>query len=481
MKTLQSISVVTALFCVAGVALTGCSGFTSTAPTTIPVMMPAASLHGTVHGGQQPITGSTLQLYAAGNSGYGIGYHSGASGLIPSGSYYAGGAPGCVASSSQTCYTNVISDSTGGFSITGDYTCPTAATEVYLVATGGNPGPTAPANPNIALMAALGPCGNLSGSTNVAINEITTVGSVWALSPFMTGIANIGTSSTNPKGLTNAFATVNKLVNTGNGVVPGPALPVGASVPVAKINTLADLLASCINSGGGTAGDGSSCGLLFTAATVCNALTNRCSAAPTDTITAAMNMAQNPNANTTVANNLNAQSPFQPMLMSAPNDFSLVITYSGGGLSTPKGIATDASGNVWVANSGGGSVTKFDALGINANDTTGFLSGANGYAVGAGSAPAAIAIDTNGNAWVANTGNSTVSEISGTGSTVTPFSGGGLSSPTSVAIDANNNVWIANSGVGGSVTEITPGATPVYANYTGAGIAAPTAITINPK
>jgi len=83
MKTLQSISVVTALFCVAGVALTGCSGFTSTAPTTIPVMMPAASLHGTVHGGQQPITGSTLQLYAAGNSGYGIGYHSGASGLIP--------------------------------------------------------------------------------------------------------------------------------------------------------------------------------------------------------------------------------------------------------------------------------------------------------------------------------------------------------------------------------------------------------------
>jgi hypothetical protein len=459
MKTQPTFAVSAVLLSAASLVLAGCSGFTATVPVTVP----GVALHGVLHGGQQPIANATMQLYAAGSTGYGSAYP------------YPNGATSLLG-------TNVVTtDANGGFTITGDYTCPTAATEVYLVGTGGNPGPGQPVNSSIALMAALGPCGNLSASTNLVINEITTVASVWALSPFMTGIANIGTSATNAQGLTNAFATVNKLVNIGTGAVSGPALPVGATVPVAKINTLADLLAACINSDGST-GSGTGCGNLFTAATVCNALTNGCSAAPTDTITAAMNMAQNPNANTTVANNVNAQSPFQPTLMSAPNDFSLEIIYSGGGLSTPKGIATDASGNVWVANSGGGSVTKFDALGISTNDASGFLSGANGYAMGSASAPAAIAIDTNGNAWVANTGNSTVSEISGTSGTVTPFSGGGLSSPVSVAIDAGNNVWVANSGGSGSVTEITPGGTtPVYANYTGAGIAAPTAIAINPK
>jgi hypothetical protein len=452
MKTQPTFAVSAVLLSAASLVLAGCSGFTS---STVPVTVPGVALHGVLHGGQQPIANATMQLYAAGSTGYGSAYP------------YPSGATSLLG-------TNVVTtDANGGFTITGDYTCPTAATEVYLVGTGGNPGPGQPVNPSIALMAALGPCGNLSASTSVQVNEITTVASVWALSPFMTGIANIGTSSTNPQGLTNAFATVNKLVNIGTGAVSGPALPAGATVPLAKINTLADLLAACINSDGST-GANSGCGDLFTAATVG-------SSTPTDTITAAMNLAQNPDANTTVANNVNARSPFQPTLMSAPNDFSLEIIYSGGGLSTPKGIATDASGNVWVANSGGSSVTKFDALGINTNDATGFLSGANGYAVGTGSAPAAIAIDTNGNAWVANTGNSTVSEISGTSGTVTPFSGGGLSSPSSIATDASNNVWITNSGGGGSVTEITPGATPVYANYTGAGIAAPTAVAIDPK
>jgi hypothetical protein len=452
MKIRQYSAVSAVTLVVASLVLVGCSGLSSTAPITVP----GVALHGTLHGGQQPISNATIQFYAAGSSQYGMGatYSTGTSLL---GSHV------------------VTTDGNGGFSITGDYTCPTSTTEVYLVGTGGNPGPTAPANSSIALMAALGPCGLLSSSTNVQINEITTVASVWALSPFMTGITNIGTSSTNVQGLTNAFATVNKLANIGTGSVSGPALPVGATVPVAKINTLADLLASCINSAGlaSMSDTTSSCGMLFTAATVN-------SVEPTDTITAAMNLAQHPNQGTTLANNVNAQSPFQPTLLTAPNDFSLVITYTGGGLSTPKGIAADSSGNVWVANSGANSVTKIDALGITSSDTTGYLSGTTGYSVGSVTAPVALAIDTSNNAWVAN-GNSTVTEIAYNGATGTIFSGGSLSSPTSVAIDASSNVWVANSGNGGSVTEITPGTTPVYANYTGAGIASPTAIAINPK
>ena len=453
MKSQPQTAVAAAVLSLVSLVLAGCSGFTSTAPVTVP----GVALHGTLHGGQQPVSNATMQLYAAGSTGYGSAY-----------TYTAG---------TSLLGTHVVTtDGNGGFNITSDYTCPSATTEVYLVGTGGNPGPGQPPNSSIALMAALGPCGNLSASTNVNINEITTVASVWALSPFMTGIANIGTSSTNAQGLTNAFATVNKLVNIGTGTVSGPALPVGATISltmVEKINTLADLLAACINSAGGsTPGDGSGCGNLFAAATVG-------SAAPTDTITAAMNMAQHPNANTSVANNVTAQSQFQPALLSAPSDFSLVITYTGGGLSTPKGIATDTGGNVWVANSGANSVTEFDALGITTTDATGYLSGSNGYTVGSLSAPVALAIDPSGNAWVAN-GNSTVTEIAASGSPGTLFSGGSMSSPSGVAIDASNNVWVANSG-NGSVTEITPGSTPVYANYTGSGIAAPSAIAINPK
>ena len=99
--------------------------------------------------------------------------------------------------------------------------------------------------------------------------------------------------------------------------------------------------------------------------------------------------------------------------------------------------------------------------------------------MGSLNAPVGLAIDLSGNAWVTN-GNSTVTEIAANGLTDTLFSGGSMSSPSGVAIDASNNVWVANSG-NASVTEITPGSTPVYANYTGSGIAAPSAIAINPK
>jgi len=447
MKTQQQTTVAAILLSAASLVLAGCSGLTSTAPVTVQ----GVALHGSVHGGQQPVSNATMQLYAAGNTGYGSA-HTYTSGTSLLGTHI------------------VTTDVNGGFSITGDYTCPSATTEVYLVATGGNPGPTAPANSSIALMGALGQCGLLSSSTNVVINELTTVASVWALSPFMTSIANIGTSSTNAQGLTNAFATVNKLANISTGAVSGPALPVGASIPVAKINTLADLLAACINSDGST-GNGSGCGMLFTAATVNGA-------APTDTITAAMNLAQHPNANTSVANNVNAQSPFQPTLLSAPSDFSLVITYPGGGLSTPKGIAADATGNVWVANSGNSSVTKLDALGITTTDATGYLSGTNGYTVGSLSMPSAIAIDIGGNAWLANSGNNTVTEISASGTTGTVFSGGNLSAPSSVAVDAISNVWVANQG-NTSITQISN--TGTLTNYSSAGITASTAIAIDPK
>jgi len=449
MMQLRLKSFAAAVLGLSGVVLTGCGGLNS----TVPIAKQGPALHGNVHGGQQPIIGATIQLYAAGSSGYGSAY------------------PSYPAGRTSLLTTTVLTDAGGSFDITGDYQCPSPTTGVYLVAYGGQPaGPASPANSSIALMAALGPCGLLSSSTYVVINEITTVASVWALSPFMAGVANIGTTSTNPQGLLDAFATVNKLTNTTFGGVSGPALPAGATIPVAKINTLADILAACVNSAGDTGVD-SACDMLFTAATVN-------SVRPTDTITAAMNLAQHPNQGTSLYMIAVKDSPFQPTVQDEPTDFSLVITYSGGGLSTPSGIATDLSGNVWVANFGGNSLTKLDALGTTSTDPTGVLSGANGYKIGPLSAPTAVALDQSGNAWVTNGGNNTVAKVSSDGSGSSIFQGGGLSGPSSVSIDAGGNAWVAN-GKGASVTLINSSGT--LSNFNGGGIASPSAIAIDPK
>jgi hypothetical protein len=422
-------------------ALTGCSGLQQTAP----IAVQGSALHGVIHGGQQAVSGATVQLYAAGSTGYGSAY-----------SYTTG---------TSLLGTNVVtSDANGNFSITGDYTCPSSATEVYLVATKGNPGLSMGSNANLALMTALGPCGLLTPQTYVSINELTTVASVWALSPFMTGIANIGTSVNNSQGLTNAFAAVNKIVNTATGYMPGTALPSSAALPVAKLNTLADILAACINSPGGVSGDTSNCGTLFFNTKVAGV-------APTDTLTAAMNMAQHPGVDVSALFTLSsASSPFQPALTSAPADLTIGITYMGGGLSAPKGIAVDAGGNVWAANSTGISVTKLDNTGA-------AISGVNGF-TGSMSAPSALAIDASGNAWVTNSVGTTVSALTPTGGTLngSPFTVG--TAPNSLAFDALGYLWVANSG-SNNVSELSAAGASVQTISSGAS--APGAVAVSPK
>jgi hypothetical protein len=46
-----------------------------------------------------------------------------------------------------------------------------------------------------------------TSSTNIVINEATSAAAAWALSPFAASMTNIGASSTNLTGITNAFAT----------------------------------------------------------------------------------------------------------------------------------------------------------------------------------------------------------------------------------------------------------------------------------
>jgi hypothetical protein len=417
----------------------GCGIQQQTAPATVQGL----ALKGSIHGGQQPVAGAAIQLYAAGSTGYG----SAAMPLLT---------------------TPVQSLQDGSFSITSDYACPTASTPVYITATGGNPGLSAGTNNSaLALMAALGPCGNLASSTFISVNEVTTIAAVWSLAPFMSSYASVGASPSNAPGLANAFAAVNKVVTTSTGSLPGPALAAGASLPIAEIDTLANILAACINSGGGTAGDSSTCGTLFSAATPAGG------AAPVDTIGAALNIARNPAANVGALFTLTAATaPFQPSLSSAPANWLIGITYTGGGLNSPNALAIDGSSSIWVTNNN--SVTKLDNSGTALSPSTGYTAGL--------SSPSGIAVDSSGNIWVANKGSNSVSKLGGsTGSLLANYTGGGLSQPTSLLFDASGNVWITNFG-NNSVTELnSSGSALSPTGYSGAGISQPTSIAVNPR
>lgn len=402
---------------------------------------------GNLHGGQQPVSGSSIQLYAASATGYG----SAATPLLT---------------------TAVFTDANGNFSVTGDYTCP-ANSFVYLTATGGNPG-LGPnfTNPNLGLMAALGLCSSLTPATFVHVNELTTVASVWPLAHFMHGFAGLGTTPGNQAGLIAAFAAVNKVVNLAAGITPGPGLPAGATLPTSEINTLAAILASCINSAGGIAGDGSICGKLFMATTPVGGTP------PTDTITAAVNIAQNPGSNiATLFSLVSPISPFQPVLASAPDNFLIGINYVGGGLNAPQAIAVDAAGNIWAANSGNASLTELTNNGLAISPVAGFTGGGL-------NTPTALAFDLPGNLWITNTAGNSVSKFTSTGTPVagSPYVGGGLSAPSGVSVDPVGNIWIANS-ANSSLTELsgTGAALSPITGFLGAGISTPVSIAISPR
>jgi hypothetical protein len=420
----------------AALTLAGCG--TAPGSSSEAVAVPAAiQINGMVHGGQQPVSGATIQLYTVGTSGL----KSASTAMISS---------------------SVTSGTTGAFSITGTYNCTTLpATQVYITATGGNPG--AGTNSALTMMAALGPCTGLSSSTFINIDEVTTVAAAYALAPFAADILHIGASGTNPIGLVNAFTNASVLANTSTGTAGGASLGTGVTVPMAEINTLADIIAACVNTSGATS---SSCSTLFSAT------------GASETFGAALGIAKNPGSAAITALYTMAvpASPFQPTLGTAPNDFTVAVTSTGNGtLATPYGIAIDATGNAWVTNEGGSTITELNVNGNSAGTQTATgLFGAEG-----------IAIDRSGNVWVANTAGNSVVKFAVTAGSVTgssSFNVGGLSAPAAIAMDSASTAWVANLN-GNSVTAIASGGTAVSGSpFTGSGnnITVPTAIAVSP-
>ncbi len=200
------------------------------------------ALRGTIHGGQKPVSGAKVQLYAAGTSGRG----SAALPLL--------GKP-------------VDSDSEGDFVIPASYYCPSASSQLYVIARGGSPGlPSGADNPAIALTTMLGACGSLSASSPISVNEVTTVGSVWPVAPYMKSPTDLG-SAAGDTGFLSAASSVKQYIDIAQGSSPGVSTPQSYFAETAKLYSLADVLDKCVNSPGGSAGDGSACGALFSMAT----------------------------------------------------------------------------------------------------------------------------------------------------------------------------------------------------------------------
>ena len=148
--------------------------------------------------------------------------------------------------------------------------------------------------------------------------------------------------------------------------------------------------------------------------------------------------------------------------------------YSGDGgpatsakLNFPQGVTMDSAGNLYIADTGNNVIRKVTASTqvistIAGTPGTAGFAGDGGLATGATlSGPLAVALDSSGNLYIADTGNSVIRKIvlstgvittvAGT-PTVSGYSGDGglatsakLSNPQSVALDSAGNLYIADT------------------------------------
>jgi hypothetical protein len=431
---------------------TGCAtGINSTES-----LSPIAGLSGVAHGGVGPISGATVTLYATTTAAYGTG--------------------GAVLATTTT-------NASGAFTFLNAATCPTGQ-QAYVAVSGGDSG--AGTNSNLLLLSALGPCASLSTATRIAVNELTTVVAGYALSNFI-GVTNSGTTvnisapatnnATTPvctgtgsaqtcsaSGLAHAFLNA---LNLANSVSPdGSSTPKGtaylnipgntnSTVPALLINTLSDILFSCVQTPGGVAGDGSACGKFF-ADTTPPATYKASPPSPNDTLSAIVNLAKFPTMTPAQITDLytlvSPQGAFVPALSTSPADYSMALVYHGPNTATNYVYAFYSSGdyadNVYTLSeigNGSGAVTLNQ---IASNGTAGKASVTiTGLLCTAGS-PCVSAADTLGNLWVANTNGTTLQVYqitAATGVVAGTFALPTGTAPNSVAVDRNNTVYVTSA------------------------------------
>jgi hypothetical protein len=145
----------------------------------------------------------------------------------------------------------------------------------------------------------------------------------------------------------------------------------------------------------------------------------------------------------------NSVSLFKPNGEAISPDFHTVIEngkevtkggYEQGNIDAPQGVVSDGEGNIWIANCGNSSVTRY-AGGYPASATnigqsqTGLL------------APFDIAVNRAGYAFVTGNGSDSVAILrpDGTPAANSPIVGHGLHRPMGIATDSRGYMWVANS------------------------------------
>ncbi len=447
------------------VLLTGC-GITpqDAAGTTLP------ALSGAIHGGQSPIQAATVTLYVTSTTATAYGQ-------------------------AATVIGTATTDVNGNFTINPSATtanCP-AGQQAYITAAGGYPsGSPTTVNNSALMMVALGNCSGVSSATTVIVNEVTTVAAAYALSGFMTTSASgslfkanvsaptLATASTGTTavtaGLAHAFQNATSLSTIlGVAGLQTPALSVAGttitgSVPAAEINTLGDILQSCVNSVTGS----TACTTLFADTPSISGV------APTNTLQAMVNLARNPypsaaamTGSTSLFSLVSSSPAFLPNLTAAPPDWSMAIVYKGTPLVGPYDIALDANDTLYY-----GASASANLIGLSAYGTA-----TPAYTAGTGTATRQIAPDALGNIWVTN--NATTLYRYTAGSTAAPTAYTGYTDIYGVGIDKANNVWLADAtATTPNLVELkyTAGSPATYAaNYTATapGGFSPVEITID--
>lgn len=118
-----------------------------------------------------------------------------------------------------------------------------------------------------------------------------------------------------------------------------------------------------------------------------------------------------------------------------------------GQLREPRGLAVDASGNVWVADTKNSRIEEFNPEGE-------FLRAAGKEGSGPGQfgteSPHDVAVDAEGNLWATDTANNRIEEFNGKGEYLGKVGEGGegkgqLRQPYGLAVDGEGNLWVADS------------------------------------